>query len=144
MRIGFYIDSLLGDDPTLHLFNRLNEAVHNGTVEDATVFYNKVDFNPIQPKFGVFNATDIWHFTGTLIATTVANVLSANNMINKFKLCYLFDSDRDFVGLLKLPASVPILVKNESDGAYIYRTTGRTPIRLPEDLEVSKIIQALS
>jgi len=144
MKIGFYIDSLVADPLNTQLFQKLNEAVERADVEDATVFYNKVNFNPIQPKFGMFNATDIWHFTGLLVATTITNLLTAKNMLNKFQLCYLFDGNKDFVGLLKLPTDVPILVTNENDGAYIHRVTGRVPVRVSGDLEVSSIIQALS
>jgi hypothetical protein len=142
MKLAFYIDSLHGDEYTINLFNQLNAAVEKGVVEDACLFYNKVNFNPVIPKFGVFNATDIWHFSGVLVATTVLGVLSARNMINKFDLYYLFDRDRDFVGLLKI-GDVPILVRTEDDEKYIRRVLGVTPIRVPEDLNVEGVLQAL-
>ncbi len=134
MKIGFYIDSIAGTESTIDLFNQLNKAVEDHIVEDACVFYNKIDFNPVVPKFGVFNATDLWNFTGILIATTLQNVVMARNVVNKFSLSYLYDQDKDFVGLLHLPEGVPILVKNEADEQFIYRTTGKMPTLIPNDI----------
>ncbi len=134
MKIGFYIDSIAGTEPTINLFNELNKAVEEGVVEDACVFYNKIDFNPIVPKFGVFNATDLWNFTGVLIATTLPTVMMAKSVVNRFSLSYLYDQDKDFVGLLHLPQDVPVLVKNEADERFIYRTTGKTPVLIPNDI----------
>lgn len=125
MNLAFYVDSIFGDENTLNLFGQLNRLVEEKLVDDACVFYNKVNQNPIIPKFGLFNATDIWNYTGVLVATTPNNVLYAHSIINKFKLYYLLQ-ERDFVGLIKLP-NVPILVKNKQDEEYIYRVTGKHP-----------------
>jgi len=144
MKIGFYVDSLADTESVNNIFNQLNKAVEDQLVEDACLFYNKIDFNPITPKFGIFNATDLWSFTGTLIATTITNVTMAKNIINKFNLNYLYDQDRDFVGLLHLPQNVLILVKNSVDEQFIYRTTGRKPVIISKDLEITSLLQVIS
>lgn len=143
MKIGFYIDSIAGTESTINLFNQLNTAVDAQLLDDACVFYNKIEFNPVVPRFGVFNASDLWNFSGVLIATTISNVMMANNVINKFKLNYLYDQDKDFVGLLHLPKGIPVLVKNEADAAFIYRTTGKKPVIAPEDLNVAGLLQVI-
>jgi len=143
MRLGFYIDSLAGTESTVKLFQQLNKAVEDGILEDCCVFYNKIEFNPVTPKFGVFNATDLWGFTGTLIATTLTNVVMAKNVVNKFSLSYLYDQDKDFVGLLHLPEGVPVLTKNAADAQFIYRTTGKLPIQIPESMDIAGLLQVL-
>jgi hypothetical protein len=78
-----------------------------------------------------------------LIDTTISNVIMANNVINKLKLNYLYDQDKDFVGLLHLPKGIPVLVKNEADAAFIYRTIGKKPVIAPEDLNVAGLLQVI-
>ena len=129
MNVGFYIDSLKGDQETVDLYQSLNRLTENDEVSDVSLFYNAADFNPEQPKFGVFNSTEIWCFTGALVATTLANASIANNVINKFKLYYLYNkSDKDIFQLISLPKTVPILAKTEEDAKYIFRVSGK-PVR---------------
>ena len=126
MNIGFYIDSLKGEQETVDLYQSLNRLTENDEVSDVSLFYNAADFNPEQPKFGLFNSTEIWCFTGALIATTLANASVANNVINKFKLYYLYNkADKDIFQLISLPKTVPILAKTEEDAQYIFRVSGK-------------------
>lgn len=137
MKIGFYINSLAESPFSNLVFNKLNSAV--GQVRDACLFYNDVGYNSVTPKFGVFNSTELWSFSGVLVATTPKNVLQASKIVNKFKLLYLFGEDRDFVGLIKLPKDVPVIVTNEADENYVFRTTGRKPALIP-DLDINSIM----
>jgi len=126
MNIGFYIDSLKGEPETVDLYQSLNRLTESDEVSDVSLFYNAADFNPEQPKFGLFNSTEIWCFTGALVATTLANASIANNVINKFKLYYLYNkNDKDIFQLISLPKTVPILAKTEEDAQYIFRVSGK-------------------
>ena len=129
MNIGFYVNTLKGEPETIDLYQSLNRLTENDEVSDVSLFYNAADFNPEQPKFGLFNSTDIWCFTGALIATSLSNAITANNVINKFKLYYLYDkNDKDVFQLISLPKTVPILAKTEEDAKYIFRVSGK-PVR---------------
>ena len=126
MNIGFYIDSLKGEQETVDLYQSLNRLTENDEVSDVSLFYNAADFNPEQPKFGLFNSTDIWCFTGALIATTLANASIASNVINKFDLYYLYNkNDKDIFQLISLPKTMPILAKTDEDAKYIFRVSGK-------------------
>ena len=75
-----------------------------------------------QGKFGQFNSTDIWFFTGKLIATTLRNLGIAHNAVNKFDLFYLFDEkDKDPLSLLGFAGSIPVIAKTKEDGKRYYR-----------------------
>lgn len=143
MKIAFYVNSLANSPHTVNIFNQLNNAVSHRHIEDVSLFYNDVGFNSVVPKFGVFNSTELWYYTGTLIATSTKNVIQASKIVNKFSLLYLFSEDRDFVGLIRIPKNVQILVTNEADREYVARTTGRQPIMVPEDLNVDELIKAI-
>ena len=85
MNIGFYVDSVAATPQNGIIFEVLNEAVENNDVTDASLFYNDIDYNPIKPQFGMFNSTDLWSFTGLLIATSLDNVIKSARVFNKFK-----------------------------------------------------------
>jgi hypothetical protein len=129
MNIGFYVDSLEGTPETIELYKSLNKLVENKTVDDVSLFYNKVNFNPEQPKFGVFNSTETWCFTGTLIVTTIENVKKVQSIVNKAKVVYLYDKrDRNVFDLISLSGDIPVIAKTKEDAEYIYRVSGK-PVR---------------
>jgi hypothetical protein len=129
MNIGFYVDSLEGTPETIELYKSLNKLVENKTVDDVSLFYNKVNFNPEQPKFGVFNSTETWCFTGTLIVTRIENVKKVQSVVNKAKVVYLYDKrDRNVFDLISLSGDIPVIAKTKEDAEYIYRVSGK-PVR---------------
>jgi hypothetical protein len=141
MNLGFYIDTINNNPVNIIVYEVLNNAIKTNKVKDCSLFFNNTGFNPSKTEFAQFNATEIWHFTGTLIATTIENVLFASKIINKFKLMYLFNSeDKNLVGLLKINKQVPILTMSQQDYDYVYRVTGNEPI-LVNGLEIDEILK---
>jgi hypothetical protein len=143
MNLGFYIDGINGSAFNMKIFETLNNAVKNNKIKDVSLFFNNTGHNPMPTNFGQFNATEIWYFTGTLIATTIQNVLFAKKIVNKFKLMYLFSQeDKNLIGLLKISKQVPILTTSQEDYDYVYRVTGNEP-KLIENLNVENILKVL-
>jgi len=141
MNIGFYINTVGATDQNGEIFNALSDAINNDDITDASVFYNDIDYNPIKPKFGLFNATELWAFTGILIATTLENVMRASKVVNKFKLLYLHDNkEKNLFMLLDIVNNTPVIVRNEKDSNEIYRLTGKKPEIVPK-LSIKKILE---
>lgn len=144
MNLGFYIEATNGSERNVQIYNALNSAVDNKEVEDACVFFNNVDHNPVHPRFGLFNGTDIWHFTGNLIATSIGNVQKALKSVNKFDLAYLYDpAEKNLFGLLELIGRVDVLAINEEEAKEFFRLTGVQP-KVLSSLTVKDIKQVLS
>ena len=143
MNIGFYIDSLKGEPETIALYKGLNRLADSGEVDDISLFYNQVEFNPEQPKFGLFNAAEAWCFTGTLIANSLRNAKMAANMINKFKLFYLYNKeDKDVFDLISLPDHVPVLANTKEEAEYIHRVSGKPVISVVTSVEeIIKVVK---
>ncbi len=138
-----YCDMTDVSDVKLDLLNALIAAVDNKEVEDACVFFNNVDHNPVYTRFVMFNGTDIWHFTGNLIATSISNVHKALKSVNKFKLSYLYDpAEKNLIGLLELVGRVNIIARNEEEGKEFYRLTGEKP-KVLSSFSVKNIKQVL-
>lgn len=142
MNIAFYIDSLGQNEQNQEIFNLMNEAVENDLVSDASLFYNNISFNPYDSKFGIFNSTDIWNYTGTLIATTINNAIFSSKIVNKFKLAYLYKKESNVFGLIEVMNSCPVITTNKEDYNEVYRLTGKKPLKLKK-LEVKKMIEVV-
>jgi hypothetical protein len=142
MRLGFYVETNGGTPQNTEIYNFLNQEVEGNNLEDAALFFNSVGFNPIHTKFGQFDATELWHFTGNLITTSITNTIKAKNVVNKFGLAYLFSSadktERSIFELVRIARSTKVLVTNDLDEREIYRLTGVKPIRL-EGFSLEKI-----
>ena len=145
MNIGFYVDSTNANAPNDTIFRVLNEAISNKEATDASVFYNNIDFNPVETKFGMFNSTDLWAFTGVLVATTIDNVVRALKIVNKLRPMYLYNNAdegrKDLMGLLHIKDAVKIITRNKKEDQEVYRLTGQRTTIIP-DLKITKIFEA--
>lgn len=144
MNLAFYINSLGKNELNEKVFECLNSAVTNDKITDVSLFYNNIDHNPYEAKFGQFNATDLWNYTGLLVVTTIKNVAFAIKVVNKIKLAFLFDGNNydDLFSLISVSNTVPVFCLNKKDQNEVYRLTGKTP-RLIE-LNPNAIVGAMS
>ncbi len=143
MNLGFYIDSQAQSETTNSVYNTLNNLVEGNKVDNGTLFYNDVDFNPIIPKFGCFNSTDVWFFTGNLIVTTIKNALSLSKVINKFKPVFLYDGEKNSaLELIAITKRMPIITKSQKEAQYIKRVTGVEPRIIPEE-KIENVLEVL-
>lgn len=141
MRLGFYLDTCGGTPRNTEIYNFLNSNV--GKLEDAAVFFENVDFNPVQTKFGMFDAADLWGFRGNLVCTSINSLRSAVDVKNDLKLAYLFDSsqvnERTIIELMRIAMSnIKVLVTDERDRAEFKRLTGVEPKSL-DGLNLEKL-----
>ena len=124
MNLGFYVDKNNLSGKNSKIFDMLNKATVTNKVMDASVFYNDIDHNPMQTNFAMFNATELWAFTGTLVSDNIKNTIHAANVVNKFRLFHLFNGeDKDLMALLALGGGVDFLVDGEEDQKELYRLT---------------------
>lgn len=131
MKLGFYLETNGGTPQNTEIYNFLNREIENGNLRDAAVFFNSVNFNPITTKFGMFDATELWHFTGKLVTTSVLNTVRAKNVVNKFDMAYIFNSqdknEQTIFELVRIGKTMPVIVTNELERKEFYRLTGIEP-----------------
>ena len=138
MNAAFYVDTLSESEQNQSIFALLNTLVETNAVKDASLFYNKIDFNSVPPKFGMFNATELWGFNGVLISTTAKNALSASSTVNDIQNYYLFNrADINIFELIRVSQQMTILVSNPEDQAYVKRVTGCEPLLTKLDDETT-------
>ena len=124
------------------IFNSLNTAVENGDVRDATVFFNDLAFNPVTPKFGMMNASEIWSFTGNLFSLSLDGSLLAMRIVNKFELFHLYrmDTENDFFKLLMVAEKTKVVTMSDADTKEFKRITGKDPVVQLKDLNIKNIL----
>src|SRR5210317_1348504 len=144
MNIAFYINKINGEEKTNDIFNGLNKDLEEGKIENGSIFYKEIGPHMIEPRFGMFNSTDIWHFTGTLIATSMETFLDAIKAINKYTLAYMYygDQNHDVFSLIGISRKTKILTTTEEDQKEVYRLTGVKSVLL-NNVNPSTIQKAL-
>ena len=133
MNLGFYVHSTSDTPLNKDICQLLNDAIEGGVVKDASLFYNNIDFNPSDKKFGTFNSTDLWSFNGTLVVTNLMLLPMATNVVNKIKLIYLYTTSeiqKGVIGhlmeMINISDKIPVVAKNEEDKKEFYRLTRQT------------------
>lgn len=146
--IGFYIETVNSANRNIDIFNTLNKTIRkrNGSIDDASVFYNDVDFNPIVPVFGLFNSADLWGFTGTLFTTSLNNALKANEIVNKFKLFHIYNrwDDKDIFKVINVSNGIDVITEDEEDSKEFYRITGKRPVHQFEKIDAVTLLETLT
>ena len=141
MNIAFYVDNPGENDLQKKIFDCLNDAVENFKVEDASLFFENPTPFSNKAKFGIFNSTELWAYTGLLISTTLRGTMYAKNIANKFKLFHLFSSEKDIFSLIRVGNMAQIITLSKEDQQEVYRLTGKMP-KLVE-LKAESLIEAL-
>lgn len=149
--IGFYIDTVNSANRNIDIFNTLNRTLRrkgkrDGALSDASLFYNDVDFNPVVPIFGMFNAADLWGFTGTLFTTSLDNAFRAHKIVNKFKLFHIYNrwDDKDIFKVLNVANTIDVITEDEEDSKEFYRITGKRPVHQFDKIDALELLETLT
>lgn len=145
MNLGIYFSSLRECPPVQSAIDTLNSGLERGSLDDASLFYDSVGSNKAIMKFGCFNSTDLWNFTGTLITTDIESTRSALSIVNKFKVYFYhgWETGNNVFALIDLlnNPSVKTICRNGDDARELNRVTGKKPIGLVENFSLSEILQ---
>ena len=90
MNIGFYLDSIANEEELKTVATEISK--HN--LRDANIFYNEIGKINIPLTCGLFHCADMWSFEGTLIVSSVKNLVKAcskNVKIIQISTDYVFD-----------------------------------------------------
>jgi hypothetical protein len=144
MNIAFYVESIQGKEGNSEIFDMLNDSLESKEISNGSVFYDNIEYNPVEPKFGMFNATDLWFFTGSLITTSWETYLSTKNVINKFTHQFLFtkNSKVNVFCLNEIADNVRIITTNKEDSDYVKRVTGK-PSAMIDQLNIKSLKEVL-
>ena len=145
MNLGVYVKDLAETEEVKHIISNVNEAISNGKLDDASIFYESIGRHPVDIKCGCFNSTDLWNFTGKLIVTSVDSAKTAVNIVNKFDVYfyYKWHDEKDLMGLLSVVnhPRVVTICRTEEDATEIYRLTGKRPSAVVENFDIEQVLE---
>lgn len=127
MNIGFYLP-YLETNMVDAVTKELKSGFDNGELLDASIFFDTVGPTNRQTVCGMFDATNLWYFTGTLIVLTPDSLAKAKHISNKFKLVYYAGAVAEQPVLHLLPNltnNVRCIASNPETGGEFTRLTGR-------------------
>lgn len=126
MNIAFYINELNLSEENLKIYECLNEAIDSHLFSDASLFVNNINFMDKPTRFGIFNSTELWSYTGLLINVNTMNCNFTNRVVNKFKNCFCYMGNKEnLFALLTITQQIPVFVTTEKDKQELFRLTGR-------------------
>lgn len=145
MNLGLYISSLSDHNQLIDISKLINDNI-GSRLDDASIFYDNVSFNPFKIKCGIFNSTELWNFNGTLITTALNTTLTSLKIVNKIDVYYYYGfeekiSPLSLIYLLK--QNVKIIAKTQKDADDLYRKTGAKAYCVANDFQdlISKVSQ---
>ena len=149
MNLGVYID-ILGDNEEFRLaVKTINEGVKNGDLSVASIFYDSASDIPVKAECGLFNSTDLWNFTGTLVTTGMDPTKNALDMVNKFDIIYYYGWNTknkiNTIALLDIAMNpkIKVICRNEQDSKTFSRLTG-SKAKVVKDFNLKELLQVAS
>ena len=135
MNLGFYVETTSDQIPVnKQIYEFLNSDVEDLT--DKTLFFNSVEKNEINPNFGLFNATELWAFQGTLVVTDIQNLAYANNVTNNIDLVYLHSTSNKPLDLIVYTLGLQVFSMGEQLAIEYKRLTGKSSQKIENILEL--------
>lgn len=146
MNIGIYVDNIGNQEQMKNLHDFVNMIVLKNNIEDVSIFYDNVGYNQFNIKCGFFNATDLWHFNGTLITTSIETTKNALNIVNKIDIIYLYNK-KDRVNIFDLLSiaknnDIKIICYDEDSHRELHRLTNESAYGVADLNDILNLIGA--
>lgn len=125
MNLGIYIKNIDDQNVLQWASNIINYSIDKNKCSDISLFYDNIGFIPFNLPCGIFNSTDIWNFSGSLIVLNYESVKLALKIVNNIDLYYYYGWEKiDVFNLLNIHKKVKIISKEEKNNKEIKRLTG--------------------
>tara|TARA_R100001129_G_C5247423_1_gene227338 strand:+ start:298 stop:744 length:447 start_codon:yes stop_codon:yes gene_type:complete len=145
MNIGIYFNNTSESEPLYKALQRVNEGLSEGTLRDASIFYDDSGPNSIPSKCGFFDAVELWHFTGDLITTSLSTTNKVRNIVNKFDTVFYYGwyDERDPLELIRVAndKNIKVVCNSQTSKNQFVRLTGQEPDAVVQDFDLEKIIE---
>ena len=138
MNFGIFIENLGEEDISVPAYKAANKAKDLDKFEDVSLFYQNVGPCEEPKTFGLFNSTDVCHFTGTLIITFLDGLRVIKNEINNRDIYFYFTlkDQKDLFGYLECLTDDSIKIFSNQEGAeYLKTKLGREDVTVCDNLE---------
>jgi hypothetical protein len=137
LNLGFYLEDV-GDRDLIYLISQeINKAKTENQLSDASIFYDNIGPLAINVDAGMFNSTDLWDFTGSLVVFSLPSLSKAISYINKYDIYYYFGLQHyNTMQLLDIlwKQEIPTIASDNKASNNFFRITNRRTIAVNEEL----------
>jgi hypothetical protein len=148
MDLGVYTSSLAISEETEKIIDSLNGGIDDGTLNSASMFVDAVGFNPLKLKCGCFDSSDLWNFSGTLVATTVPGLSRALGVVNGMSIVYYYGwgESPTVLGLIAVTSTnrVKVISKDEESDKEFFRLTGKKTNGIVNNFNIRELKEVIS
>ena len=138
--LAFYVPIISKNIVNDKIFACLNKGLESAVLTDASLFFDDVDKNNTPAKFGCFNSTELWNFTGILVASTAKCFLTAEKVVNNFKMLYLYTGEEFSLDLVKISNVCKVICFDEASVKKFKRILNKEAIIISDDSMAKDII----
>lgn len=146
MNLGIYIPSI-GDTTLLNdCLEEVNRGKKLNLISDASIFYNNT--GPINKpnECGLFNAIDLWYFSGKLLVLSTECAIKAMSIVNNIDIYFGYGwNDLNVLSILSIleNSKIKVISQSENMARNIYRISGKESIGIAPNLKgIIEIIQS--
>ena len=112
------------------------------------MFVDAVGFNPLKLKCGCFDSSDLWNFSGTLVATTVPGLSRALGVVNGMSIVYYYGwgESPTVLGLIAVTSTnrVKVISKDEESDKEFFRLTGKKTNGIVNNFNIRELKEVIS
>lgn len=136
MNLGIYVSSM-ADETFTQAATEIRRGLDNRLITDASIFYDTVAPCKTEVPCGLFNSTDLWNFSGTLVTLSVEAAVMACKTVNKSNIIFGYGwGAKNTFAILNLvyKHNVKTICKTEELVEDFYRLTGQRAAGHTSDL----------
>lgn len=138
INFGIYIPSI-GDKELLHqCLAEVRRGKNNQLIHDASIFFNNSGPIEFPVDCGLFNAIDLWYFSGKLLVLSTECVIKTMSIINNIDIYFGYGwGKRDVLSTLNIISNhnIKTICRSEAMSNDFYRITGKRSIGHTENLQ---------
>jgi hypothetical protein len=145
MNLGIYLSSISDQDQIKDISECINNGLKTGLLKDASVFFDNISHNEYPINCGVFNSSELWNFSGTLVTTSLSTTISALRIVNNIDLYYYYGWETGISPLSLIymaKQKIKIACRSPESEKDFYRKTGSYPLIVSENFQ--KLAQSMT
>ena len=125
MKIGFYLEHNGECDATNSIVEEINRALSLGEIKDGLIFYE--DAAKSKPyKCAMFNACDLWSFSGKLVTSSTKLFNKADKIVNNVERYFYYGWEpTNALNLIQIANESNVICNSEESANEFYRLTNK-------------------
>ena len=150
-QIGFLIEDTSASQLSFNLIKNINEYSKNSH-DDFVVFFENSTASILNPNFSLMSSNEIWSFSGSLFATSIATAMSMKKCFApKNKLFYVWDLEwtrrhgKDFESIVQIftDPSISLIARSEEHAKAIENYCNRNVQHVVNDFNIEKLVRII-